>query len=105
MLINKNINFKLNSVEKDKAGRFLLIDCVLNTNRVTFVNIYGPNHDDPLFFNELLLKIAAAQGHCLIGSDFNLVVNPTMDRSLPKSPTPLKAATILDCGKKRVGAM
>ena len=50
VLINKDIRLKLNSVEKDKSGRFLLIDCVLNTNRVTLVNVYHPNHDDPLFF-------------------------------------------------------
>ena len=100
MLINKNIRLKLNSVEKDKSGRFLLIDCVLNANRVTLVNVYGPNHDDPPFFNEL---IAAGQGHCLVGGDFNLVFNPTMGRSLPKSPTPTKAAVFLNHGIKELG--
>ena len=56
ILINKNVSFKLISVEKDTQGRFLFLDCVLNTNRVTLVNIYGPNHDDPTFFNNILLK-------------------------------------------------
>ena len=103
MLINKNIRLKLNSVEKDKSGRFLLIDCVLNANRVTLVNVYGTNHDDPPFFNEQLLKIVAGQGHCLVGGDFTLVFNPTMGRSLPKSPTPTKAAVFLNHGIKELG--
>ncbi len=72
-----------------------------NTNRATLVNIYSPNHDDPLCFNELL-RIAAAQGHCFIGGDFNLVFNPTMDCSMPKSPTASKAAVILNHGMKEL---
>ena len=55
------------------------------------------------FLNDLLLKIAAGQGHCLIGGDFNLVFNPTMDHSLPKSPTPTKAAMILNHDIKDLG--
>lgn len=67
VLMNKNKMFKLNSVEKDKTGRFLLIDCYLNINRVTLINIYDPNQDDPTFFSDLLLRLVAFQGDCLKG--------------------------------------
>lgn len=95
--------FKLNSIEKDKNGRFLLVDCVLNMNRVTLVNIYGPNYDDPAFSNDLLLRLAAVEGHCLVGGDFNLVLNPAIDRSSPKSLTPSGAASILNHGIIELG--
>lgn len=57
LLINKHLNFKLNSVEKDKNGRFLLVDCEINRNKISLVNIYGPNYDDPSFFNNLIMKL------------------------------------------------
>lgn len=81
----------------------MLVDCVLNMNRVTLVHIYGPNYDDPAFFNDLLLRLAAVEGHCLVGGDFNLVLNPAIDRSSPKSLTPSGAASILNHGIIELG--
>lgn len=50
ILINKDLMFKLITEEKDKNGRFILINCEVNMSGITLVNVYGPNHDDPLFF-------------------------------------------------------
>ena len=76
--------FKLNSIEKDESGRFVLIDCVINLSKITLVSIYGPNIDDPTFFNDLTLRLAAYDALCIVGGDLNLVLNPLMDRSSPK---------------------
>lgn len=102
LLINKHLNFKLNSVEKDKNGRFLLVDCEINRNKISLVNIYGPNYDDPLFFNNLIMKLATIGGQCVVGGDFNLVLNPLLDRSLPKTSLLSKAATALNQGMKDI---
>lgn len=103
LLIHKNINFKLNLIERDKEGRFLLVDCVLNTHRVTLVNIYGPNYDDPGFFQNLLMKLAAIEGPCIVGGDFNLVLKPSLDRSSPRPVSLSKAAVVLKQGIKDIG--
>lgn len=71
-------------------------------NRVTLVNIYGPNYDDPIFFNNLIMKLATIEGLCIVGGDFNLVLNPLIDRCSPKSASLSKAAIILNQGMKDI---
>lgn len=56
LLFNKNLQFKLDSTEKNESGRFVLIDCVINLNKMTLVSLYGPNIDDPVFFNDLIIR-------------------------------------------------
>uniref|UniRef100_A0A3Q3EAI0 Endonuclease/exonuclease/phosphatase domain-containing protein n=1 Tax=Labrus bergylta TaxID=56723 RepID=A0A3Q3EAI0_9LABR len=70
---------------------------------LTLVNIYGPNYDDPVFFNNLLLRLATVEGYSIVGGDFNLVLNPSLDRSTPKSISLSKAATVLKKGIKDKG--
>lgn len=72
-------------------------------NRVTLVNIYGPNYDDPIFFNNLIMKLATIEGQCIVGGDFNLVLNRLIDRCSPKSASLSKAAIILNQGMKDIG--
>uniref|UniRef100_A0A3Q2QE32 exodeoxyribonuclease III n=1 Tax=Fundulus heteroclitus TaxID=8078 RepID=A0A3Q2QE32_FUNHE len=103
LLINKRLNFKLNSVEKDKNGRFLLVNCEINRNKIALVNIYGPNYDDSLFFNNLIMKLATIGGQYVVGGDFNLVLNPFLDRSSPKTFSLPKAAKVLNQGIKDIG--
>uniref|UniRef100_A0A3Q2EBS1 Endonuclease/exonuclease/phosphatase domain-containing protein n=1 Tax=Cyprinodon variegatus TaxID=28743 RepID=A0A3Q2EBS1_CYPVA len=75
LLINKNLNLNLNSVENDKSGRFLLVNCEINRNKIALGNIYRPNYDDPLFFNNLIMK----EGQYIVGGDFKMVLNPLLD--------------------------
>ncbi len=103
LLINKNLRFKLNSIETDKCGRLVLIDCVINLNKFTLVSLYGPNIDDPTFLNNLTMKLAIIEGQCILGGDFNLVLNPSMDRSSPKSLVLSKSAVALNQGMKELG--
>uniref|UniRef100_A0A3Q2Q5T0 Endonuclease/exonuclease/phosphatase domain-containing protein n=1 Tax=Fundulus heteroclitus TaxID=8078 RepID=A0A3Q2Q5T0_FUNHE len=95
LLINKNLTFQLNYMEKDRSGRFILVDCLINANRVILVSLYGPNLDRPEFFNDLILKLAAIEAPCILGDDYNLVQKPLIDRSSPKLVTPTKSAVAL----------
>lgn len=103
LLINKNLRFQLNTVQKDTSGRFILVDCIINRNRLTLASIYGPNIDDPIFFNKLTMKLTSAEGQCILGGDFNLVLNPLLDRSAPKNTTLSKSATALHQGMNELG--
>lgn len=38
----------------------------------SLVNVYGPNHDNPA-------KFSLAEGQLVVGGDFNLVLDLTMD--------------------------
>lgn len=103
MLVNKNLRFKLNSVETDKCGRLVIIDCVINFHKFTLVSLYGPKIDDPTFFYNLIMKLATTEGQFIVGGDFNLVLNPSMDRSSPKSFLLSKSAATLVQAMKELG--
>lgn len=64
----------LNSTEKDKHGRFILIDCVMDMNRIVLVSLYDPHLDDPQFFNSLIQQAKSKV--------FGRWLNPSMDRSM-----------------------
>ena len=103
LLINKKLNFQLNSVEKDRSGRFLLVNGTVNNNKITLINVYGPNYDDPTFFNNLVMRLGVVEGLCITGGDFNLVLDPSMDRTATKSLSLTKSATIVTQGLKDLG--
>ncbi len=73
--------------------------------RVTLVNIYGPNYADPVFFKNVIMKLAMIGGQCIVGGDFNLVLNPLMDCSSPKSVSLSKAVTLLNQGMNDIGVI
>ena len=41
------------------------------------INLYGPNSDDPAFY-KAILKLFNNK-YCIIGDDWNLVLNPDID--------------------------
>ena len=41
---------------KNIIYRCILFKQELNMNKVTLINVYRPNHDDPAFFNDPVLK-------------------------------------------------
>lgn len=49
MLINNNFELNLNIEKKDNEGNILALDLSIGENRVTLINIYGPNSDSPDF--------------------------------------------------------
>lgn len=81
VLIHKKLQFNLINTYSDTAGRYVIVECELNREHITLVNVYGPNHDDPIFFSKLLLRLATIEGNCIFGGDFNLVLDPSKDRS------------------------
>ena len=66
----------------DDAGRFLILECEIEDIKFTFVNIYAPNRDTPEFFLNVIRAIENIEdvGQLIIGGDFNLVIDPCLDR-------------------------
>lgn len=96
IVINKHLMFKLHSLRRDNKDCYIVINCEINIDRTTFVDICGPNHDVPVFFNDLILRHSALKNHCLIGSNLNFPLKLSSDFSLPKSRLPSKAVIALN---------
>lgn len=98
ILIGKSIQFSASKVISDKNGRYLIILGSLFNFLVLLVNIYAPNFDDPHFFNKLFESLPSLNNTSLIfGGDMNCVIDPTLDRSNPRTLTPSSMSKSLSC--------
>ena len=52
IFFQNNFELKLHREKKDDAGNLLALDMNINENRVTLINIYGPNSDCPAFLRK-----------------------------------------------------
>ena len=94
---NKKFEYEIVKVERDEEGRYIL--CMVKVEGVNFllVNVYGPNDDDPEFFNNLMQTITTRfqYDELIMGGDFNVYLNPHLDRKGGK-PVLTKAAATLN---------
>uniref|UniRef100_A0A3Q3FAS6 exodeoxyribonuclease III n=1 Tax=Labrus bergylta TaxID=56723 RepID=A0A3Q3FAS6_9LABR len=91
ILCHKRITMKVLSQEKDSTGRWIILKCDINQEPYTLINIYGPNNDNALFFKDILLAAAQIYGKCIMAGDYNLTLNPSLDKT-KKNPLPLSTA-------------
>jgi exonuclease III len=79
-LINNTFQYDLHKTVTDTDGRYIILDCTISGQRFTIANIYGPNEDDPHFFDMLRTKIEQFENTSIIlGGDFNVVQNYLLD--------------------------
>jgi hypothetical protein len=90
--MNNNFDFKVNKVVIDVAGNYIILVIKTMETEITLVNIYGPNRDDPLFYEniqDLVLKLGYS--NIIMVGDWNLVLNPALDYCNYKSVNNVKA--------------
>lgn len=80
-MIHKSVPFQVNNTIPDAAGRYLVVQGTLLQENINLISIYGPNDDNPSFFENLFLLIASLPGTALIAEDFNCTLDPKLDRS------------------------
>ena len=81
ILIKKNIPFVHTQTISDDRGRYLIVSGELNSIPVTLINLYGPNFDDPIFFQNLFNTISnMSNTNLILGGDFNCVLDSVLDR-------------------------
>lgn len=80
ILFNNNFEFKINKVERDVNGNFIVISLKTMDREIILVSIYGPNRDNPKFYESLKERINNydSQNLLLVG-DWNLVLDPYLD--------------------------
>ena len=80
ILFNNNFEFKLHSFFNDTNGNLLILDIEIEKHRITFVTLYGPNNDDPAFYEFVQRKILQiGNADIIINGDWNLLLNPQID--------------------------
>lgn len=86
ILIHKTIPFQLTNAIRDPQGRFLIAKGRILSLALNLVSIYGPNDDNPTFFENFFLTLSSLYGQNIIGGDFNCTLNPPMGRSTKCEP-------------------
>ena len=80
VLLNNNFEQKVKRIKTDKNGNYIILDMVIEEKEITLVNLYGPNEDNPQFYENLIKKIAEFENdNVIVCGDWNLVINPEID--------------------------
>ena len=96
ILISKQCNYEIHKVIADKSGRFIILDITISEQRLTLVNIYGPNKDDHQFFVELMDQVEQLpNGNRIFGGDFNIVLDMELDRKGGAKTTHFKSQEVI----------
>ena len=53
IMLNNNFEFTIKDVKKDCDGNLIAIDMNIEGNNITLINIYGPNYDNPDFYEKV----------------------------------------------------
>jgi exonuclease III len=80
IFINNNFDCKVNNIEKDNEGNLLILNCKICDKDITLLNIYGPNRDNPNFYEMVSEKMSQFNNTLyILAGDFNMVLNPDID--------------------------
>lgn len=89
ILVSKSTPFSLQEKFSDSEGRLLFVKGTLCGRLYTLAAIYAPNVGQVPFLETALNKLEAfAKGEIVIGGDFNLVLDPSLDSSSGRASLP-----------------
>ena len=81
IIFKSAINVEVHKFEKDEFGRYLILEVTIDSVKIILCNIYAPNRDDPYFFELLFEKLDYySEDNRIIGGDFNLILDPSVDK-------------------------
>ena len=84
ILISDKIDFKINTITRDKEGHYIMIKGSIQGEDIRIVNIYAPNKGEPQYIRQILAAIKGEiDSNTIILGDFNTPLSP-MDRSKMK---------------------
>ena len=75
-LFNNNFEFKLREVERDENGNSIIISLSAMDKELLLVNVYGPNKDNPAFYQSLSEAVKRYKNHTVVVvGDWNFVLD------------------------------
>lgn len=81
VLFNPTLTFIIQKCWTCNSGRAIILDICINQKNFTLVCLYGPNLDDPTFFDLVNLQIVNFPwDSVVIAGDFNFVFNLDLDK-------------------------
>ena len=54
ILFRQNLAYRIHEHISDPEGNYLICDLAVEENRLTLINLYGPNKDTPNFFDNII---------------------------------------------------
>ena len=81
ILFNNNFEYTILNEHKDEEGNFLILEInIFKKYDILLINLYGPNNDNPNFFQSISDIISNFHGEFVImAGDFNLVQDTNLD--------------------------
>ena len=80
IFFRNDFEFKIYNTLKDHSGNLLILDIEIEKHRITLVNLYGPNNDDPSFYEKLQNNVTSfGNSDIIILGDWNMLLNPAID--------------------------
>ena len=80
VLFKNSFEFKINSAILYTKGNFVILDITIQDYRLTLIGIYGPNNDNPDFFQLLQSKICLNENtSVIVVGDWNVIQNYDKD--------------------------
>ena len=90
----------------DPEGRFVLCDIKIDNKILTLLNIYAPNEDTPVFFENIYNNLVSFECEEIIfGADFNLVLDVVNDKAGGNKTTHQKSLKQLESIKENLDLM
>ena len=56
-LLNNNFEQEVYRVLKDSNGNYIILEIKIKDQMITLVNLYGPNEDRPMFYEDINKKL------------------------------------------------
>ena len=92
ILFNNNFEYKIKKVYKDPDGNYIFASFSSMGKDFLLISVYGPNRDDPEFYNEIEQYIKEVGfSHLIIAGDWNLVLDSNLDYHNYKHDNNVKA--------------
>ena len=66
ILLNNNFEQQVESIKTDPNGNYIILNMTIQGKKVTLVNIYGPNEDNPQLYRNLKEKYSEFDNEMLI---------------------------------------
>ena len=79
-MFSKNTQHSIIKEIYSQCGNYVIVICKIKTETFAFLSIYGPNNDQPEFFQELFEQLKGIEvDHTILGGDFNFIIDPQTD--------------------------
>ena len=80
ILLNKNLQYKVLAEKKSECGNIVLLVCEIYNESYLLVNVYGPNEDNPAFYDKLSDIISQFDvQYVIVAGDLYFVMVPDLD--------------------------